>query len=295
MPNFGQSLTSQTAAPVSTPQLLLENNYRQLQDWGRRQERELRSLGLDYDTLADRMQRLQIEYDKKRADIETKMNTVQQIQHWMDLGIIDQSAADKLKFKAVLPEEVTNIMFPESKPAKLGREPFTPGQLENFQPRIKAFAEAAEVKVPWGRDKPPTFERLLKQYKAWQTSIGYNALTNTEQEQVDKEWDDWVKVTYPETAWYPQARKEIRALRAKGPISRSVTARFRQTPIGPKEMGSPLKDNIVANLPKKKQPEILAQPKPTELSDEDRQAIAWARQNPGDPRAVKILTLHGVR
>ena len=290
MPNTG------LPSPASTPMLMLENNYRQLQEWGGRQEQELQSLDLDDEMFADRMQKLQTDYDKQRADIETNMNTVRQTQNWIDLGIIDETAGSKLKWRVVVPEEALDMMFPEPETvpeADTSRRPLTPDQLGDL--RIKAFVKKAKVAMP-GRNRP-TYESLLKQYKAWQTAIGYHGkqFTNTEREQVDREWDTWVKNTHPETAWYPQARKEIRALRAKGPITRGFTARFRQTPTGPREAGDPLKDNIIANLPKQRQPTPEAQPEPVKLSDRDNEAIAWARQNPDDPRAIKILTLHGAQ
>lgn len=254
MPNTG------LPSPASTPQLMLENNYRQMQDWGRKRDQELRSLGLDDEMLGEKLQELQAEVDKRRADIETNINTVRQTQNWIDLGIIDNATGEKLKWGAVVPKEALDMMFPEPETGPgFYRRPFTPGtkgQMEEYRKTIKQFVGAAEIDVPWGQDKPPTYESLLKQYKAWQTSIGYHgALSNAEQRQVDREWDVWVKSTYPETAWYPQARQEIRALRAKGPITRGATARFlpSRTPLGPGEAGNPLKDNIVANLPKQPQ------------------------------------------
>lgn len=245
MPNLG------TPSPASTPMLMLENNYRQMQDWGRRRDQELRSLGLDDEMLGEKLQELQAEVDKRRADIETNMNTVRQTQNWIDLGIIDSATGDKLKWGAVVPEEALDMMFPE--PEGFYRRPFTQKQLkEDFQPRMKAFFKAAKIDVPWGRDKPPTHETLFQQYRTWQTSIGYHgALSNAEQGQVDREWDAWARNNYPESSWNPTAR-EVRALRAKGPITRGFGARFRGTPIGPTEPINPLQENVRANLPKPK-------------------------------------------
>lgn len=303
MPNIG------TPSPASTPMLMLDNKYRQMQDWGRKRDQELRSLGLDNEILIEKLKEHQVEVDKRRADIETNRNTVRQAQNLMDLGILSSAEGEEHKWRAVVGKEIAGMMFPESK-TDTTRRPFTPGQLKDLKPRIRGFIEAAEeVDIPWGWDRA-THTTMLKQYKAWQINVGYYALKKWEQRQVDSEWDAWAATDRPKSGWNPLAQ-DVRALRAKGPIARGATARFRQTPIGPREVVDPLKDNIIANLPKRKeflarmptvgmrpvgtQPESQPEPEPAKLSDRDKEAVAWARQNPKDSRAIKILTLLGVQ
>ena len=265
MPNLGTTSPS----PASTPQLMLENNYRQLQDWGQRQEQELQSLGLDDEMYAEKLGKLQTDFDKQRADIETNMNTVRQTQNWMDLGIIDNATGEKLKWGAVVPQEALDMMFPEPETvpeADTSRRPLTPAQLEDLSPEMKGFMKAAGKETrrgmfgwDWAAKDKRTHASLFQQYRTWQMAIGYHGkqFTNTEREQVDRKWDAWARQEYPESGWDPTS-KGVRALRAKGPITRGFTERFRQTPTGPREAGNPLTDNIIANLPKKRE----AQPEP---------------------------------
>ncbi len=300
MPNTG------LPSPASTPQLMLENNYRQTQDWLSKREQELQSMELSPEKFAEGIEKLQVDYDTRMDDIETNMNTVRQTQNWIDLGIIDSTMGEKLKWGAVVPQEALDMMFPEPDTGPT-RVPFSPTQMGKHGDVVKQFAKAAEeVDVPGFFDQP-THATMLKQYKTWRTAVGYDAMTFSQQRQVDNEWDTWVGQERPQAKWNPTAR-EVRALRAKGPITRGFSARFRQTPTGPTEAGDPLKDNITANLQKKRtflekvggigtpgmrgaSPET----EPVKLSGKDQEAIAWARQNPEDPRAIKILTLHGAQ
>ena len=322
MPNTG------LPSPASTPQLMLENNYRQTQDWLSKREQELQTQMIptqgpvperhrgatdtkqpefNSEAYAKAIQDLQVEYDTRMDEIEANMNTVRQTQNWIDLGIIDSAMGEKLKWGAVVPKEALDMMFPEPE-AGPTRAPFSPTQMGKQGKVIKQFAKAAEeVDVPGFWDQP-THDTMLKQYKTWRTAVGYDAMSFSQQRQLDNEWDTWVGQEKPQAKWNPTA-KEVRALRAKGPITRGFSAQFRGTPVGPTEPSNPLQVNIKANLPKQK-PTFLekvggigtpgmrgAQPEtePVKLSGKDQEAIAWARQNPEDPRAIKILTLHGAQ
>jgi hypothetical protein len=187
----------------------------------------------------------------------------------MDLGIIDEATGNKLKWGAVVPKEALDMMFPEpEKGPGFYRRPFTPTAMKDFQLRIKEFVKAADVVRPGIFNDRPTHQSLLKKYRAWQTSIGYHgALSNAEQNQVDREWDAWIASKEPKSGWNPTTR-EVRALRAKGPITRGATARFRDTPIGPREALSPLASSVKTNLPKRREPEAQPQPedKPTRIN-----------------------------
>lgn len=249
-----------TPSPASTPQLMLENNYRQLQDWGQRQEQELQSLNLDDEMFNEKLEKLQTDFDKKRADIEANMNTVRQSQHWIDMGIIDSATGERLKWGAVVPKEALDMMFPEPETGPgFYRRPFTSEQMKEYEKSVEKYAEDARTYSGPGKNQP-SFASLFTQYKTWQTAIGYHGgLSNAEQRQVDNKWDAWVREEYPRAKWDSTSRA-VRALRAKGPITRGVDARFRGTPIGPTEVSNPLKDNVIANLPK--QPEVQPEPEP---------------------------------
>ncbi len=298
MPNTG------LPSPASTPMLMLENNYRQTQAWLDKREQELQSMELSSDKFAEGIDKLQVDYDTRMDDIETNMNTVRQTQHWIDIGIINETMGAKLKWGAVVPKEALDMMFPEPDTG-ITRRPLTPDQMVDYRTIIKdRVNKAEEVDVPGFWDRP-THATMLKQYKVWQTEVGYAGFQAHVQRQLDQEWDIWAEKE-SKASWNPAAN-EVRALRAKGPISRSFSARFRGTPTGPREAGDPLKDNIIANLSKKKEflarmptvgmgpAKTEAQPEPVQLSDKDKEAISWARQNPDDPRAVKILILHGAQ
>ncbi len=253
----------QEIGPASTPILFLENNSQRYQqetvDW----ERNLRGQGLDPESYAKEIQNKQEEIDQYLSEFESKKQMMQQSQKFVDLGIISPEDSQEAMWAQVLPKELHQKMYPKES-ADPQRAPFSPGQMENYQETIEEFAKSGrptkkKFGVDWLAKDVHTQKSLLKQYNTWKVNIGYNAMTSSQQGQVDNEWDAWV--TDKGWKWNPNS-KEILAVRAKGPLTRGYGSQFRGTPTGPREAVNPLQDSIAADLSKRRKPEPKPKPEP---------------------------------
>ena len=259
----------QEIGPPSTPSLYLENEnqaaqrrfsqqYEDLQQQYRRQQ-------IDYETATKEIANIQAEVDSQTEAFQSNMRMMQQSQKFVDLGIISPEESQEAMWAQVLPRELHQKMYPKES-ADPQRAPFSPGQMKNYQETIEEFAVSAVGKKygmfgwDWAaKDKPPTQKLLLEKYNSWKVNIGYSAMTSSQQGQVDNEWDAWV--ADKEWDWNPNS-KEIKAARAKGPLTRGYGAQFRGTPTGPREAINPLQDSIAADLSKRRKPEPKPKPEP---------------------------------
>lgn len=252
------------AGPASTPRLLLEKQYRALQAQGQEWGENLQAQELDDKAYAAALEEFQTGYDAQLNTITANMETVRQTQEWIDIGMIDPEAGRKAMWETIVPKEIQEAMYPRQE-AEPMRAPFSPGQMKTHRESIEEFAGAAAGKrygrfTGWDwtkKDKPPTAPALYQKYKSWRTNIGYDDMTAVQQRQLDGEWDTWV--TGKGWDWKPQSGA-VRALRAKGPLTRGYGSRFRGTPTGPGEARNPLQDNVKANLPKQPTPQPEPQP-----------------------------------
>ncbi len=270
----------QEIGPASTPLRLLENNSQRYQQEAADWERNLRGRGLDPESYAKEIQAKQEEIDQYLAEFESKKQMMLQSQKFVDLGFISPEESQEAMWAQVLPRELHQKMYPKES-ADPQRAPFSPGQMKNYQETIEEFAVSAVGKKygmfgwDWAaKDKPPTQKLLLEKYNSWKVNIGYSAMTSSQQGQVDNEWDAWV--ADKEWDWNPNS-KEIKAARAKGPLTRGYGAQFRGTPTGPREAINPLQDSIAADLYKRRKPEPKQKPEP--------EPRIWAR----NPKTKKRL------
>ncbi len=277
--------------PASTPKLLLEKQYRALQAQGQEWGENPQLQELDDNAYAEALEAFQTDYDAQLNAITANMETVRQTQEWVDMGLIEPDAGRKAMWETIVPKEIQEAMYPRQA-AEPMRAPFSPDQLKTHAERIEEFTKSAKALSPdtWGRNKPPTPPMIYMKYKAWRTNIGYDDMTAAQQRQVDNEWD--TDIANRGWDWKPDSGA-VRALRGKGPLARSQVSRFRGTLTGPTEAGNPLQANVRSFLPK--QPKQQPEQQPAKLSDRDREAISWAKQNPEDPRAAQILTMHGAQ
>ncbi len=269
MPEFG---------PSSTPQHVLENQYRQLQQKAADWEKGLQSQGLDEQSYAEAIQDMQEQLNEQVSQFQAKANQLQQTRSMADAGLMDEQAATRANWEAVLPDEVLRAMYPKQ-PEVSKREPFSTKEVLEFGTSIEKFAEKTKaVKTKqkkygafgWDWTKKDVANvrsqaAVMKQYRAWKQFIGYSGFTPTEKRQVDGEWDNWISEKGGDWKW-DTGSKTIKAERAGGPLTRAFGSQFRQTPTGPGEATNPFQDSIKNALPKKKK-----QPTAEELRSEGTQ------------------------
>ncbi len=253
MPNFN------TAGPASTPQLVLENQYQRLQQQAADWEKGLQSQGLDEQSYAQAIQDMQEQLGGQIAQFQAKANQLQQTRSMADAGLMDEQAATRANWEAVLPDEVLRAMYPEQ-PEVSKREPFSLNEMKAVGKSVEQFASQAKGKKQYGiggydwtkRDKKTRSQAtIMEKYRGWKQFIGYEGLTPVEKRQVDGEWDTWVANKGKDWKW-DIASKYIRAERAGGPLTKAFGSQFRQTPTGPREATNPLQTSIAQALPKKK-------------------------------------------
>ncbi len=250
----------QEIGPASTPMLFLENQnqveqqrfsqqYEDLQQQYRRQQ-------IDYETAAKEIADMQAESDAQTEAFQSNMRMMQQSQKFADLGLFSPEDSQEAMWRLALrgQPELLDKMYPEPTD-ELRRVPFSPGQMENYQETIEEFAKSGKAKKygwfgvdRWAKDVH-TQKSLLKQYNTWRANIGYDAMTSSQQGQVDNEWDAWV--ADKDMKWNPES-KDVLAARGKGPLTRGYGSPIRGTPLGPREAGNPIQSSIAASLPKKK-------------------------------------------
>lgn len=249
--------------PSSTPQMYLENQYQLLQkqtaDW----ERGLQSQGLDEESYAKAISEKQEELNKQVAFFQAKSQELQQTQSMMDLGQIDEDKGMEAKWTAILPDEVKKAMFPKPEDEPDDSR-FSPGQMEKIGGTIKQFASQTPKsmiekrygagKTDWlARDKRGYSQAdTTKKYLAWRTYVGYDGMAPIEKKQVDMQWDDWIAGAKGTWKWNPKS-DPVKALRARGPLTKAYGSQFNKTPIGPNEAANPLQMSIAGVMPKKKQ------------------------------------------
>ncbi len=246
----------QQIGPASTSLLYLENEYqRSIQratDW----EKNLQRQGLDPDAYANEIQQMQTQIDEQAAEFESKKQMMLQSQKFVDLGIISPEDSQEAMWAQVLPRELHQKMYPKEA-TDPQRAPFSPNQIGNYQDTVEEFTKSGKSKrygkitgFDWTAKDVHTQGSMLNQYNKWKTYIGYDAMTFSQQGQVDSEWDSWAKTK--NLAWNPET-KAVKAARGRGPLTNGYGgSKTRNTPLGPREAGDPLQSSIAKLLPKKK-------------------------------------------
>lgn len=254
---------TQSLGPNSTPQLYLEDHYNRLVEQVNTQQQNLAAQQPDQMTYDRELQKIQRDFDTQRADIMAKLETMRQTQSMADLQFITPDDAQEAMWGQVLPPEVHKKMFPKQE-VDMSGAPYSPEQMGKYGGTIESFLKTAGEKRTgiggWDwtkKDAPPTLSTMLDRYKTWQQSIGYSGMSPSRQGQVDSEWDAWVTKKGWDKVWSPKL-EGVKALRAKGPTTRSYSKMAKGTPTGPREATNPLQDSIAASLPKKREPKPVA-------------------------------------
>ncbi len=270
----------QEIGPASTPLLYLENQNQLMQQQAADWERNLQGQGLDDETYAGEIQNKQAEIDDFMAEFQAKMQMMQQSQRFADMNIITQEESQEAMWAQVLPRELHEKIYPQ----QAQRVPFSPAQISRYEETVEEFAISAErigkrrgtFGIDWlKKDVAPALSTMLEKYDAWKVSIGYDAMTFSQQNQVDNEWDTWIRNKGWKN-WSPEL-EAVKTRRAKGPLTRTYSPQFRGTPTGPREATNPLQDSIATDLSKRRKPEPKPKPEP--------QPRIWAR----NPKTKKRL------
>jgi hypothetical protein len=230
--------------------------------FGERQA-QLADQQLQPDQYDEEIRKMQSEFDQQRAYIMQRKHTLRKTQDMIDLGLLSEQEGVESNWATVLPQEVMAARTASMKPPVQEKfaAPFSPSQLDAYEESAEEFALAAgkgtiRKRELFGVDrlapdvKGYSQASIMRQYKAWRTNIGYDSMDSNKQRQVDSEWDSWVGTQGKKWKWDTES-KEIRAIRAKGPLSRGYGAQFRGTPTGPSEARNPLHDSIARAMPKK--------------------------------------------
>ena len=250
----------QEIGPASTPLLYLENqNQLMLQraaDW----ERNLQGQGLDDETYAGEIQNKQAEIDDFTAKFDSEKRMLQQSQKFVDLKIITPEEHVEAAWERMLPGELFEKMYP----ADPQRVPFSPKQMGEHQEYIEDFLKRGKPTkkkfgIDWLAKDVHTQKSLSRLYDSWKVNIGYDGFGVIRRGQLDNEWDAWVASKGWD--WNPED-KEIKAERAKGPLTKDYGAPARRTPTRPGEGGDPMADSIAADLSKRRKPEPKPKPEP---------------------------------
>lgn len=260
----------QEIGPASTPILFLENQnqveqqrfsqqYEDLQQQYRRQQ-------IDYETAAKEIADMQAESDAQTEAFQSNMRMMQQSQKFVDMGLLSPEGHQEAAWRLALRDqpELLDEMYPRQA-ADPQRAPFSPGQMETHQEYIEDFVKKSKgptrkkFGIDWLAKDVHTQKSLLRLYNTWKVNVGYNAMTASQQGQVDNEWDAWI-VGKKGWDWNPNS-KEVLAARGKGPLTRGYGSQFRGTPTGPREAITPLQSSIALSLPKQPKPKKEPQPR----------------------------------
>ena len=256
-------MPNQTFGPTSTPQLYLENQYRLLQSQAADWERSLQSQGLNEEDYANEIGRMQEQITEQVSAFQAKAQQLTTIKGMAGITM-DEEAATKANWAAVLPREVMEAMYPEQ-PEVSKREPFSLNEMKAVGVSVEQFAKdtpKTTLKKRYGLGGADWTKRdirgrsqkdIMERYRGWKQFIGYEGLTPVEKRQVDGEWDAWISEKGESWKWDVTSNKSsVRAERAGGPLTRAYGSQFRQTPTGPLEATNPLQNSIARSLPKKK-------------------------------------------
>jgi hypothetical protein len=254
--------------PASTPQLYLEQSYNQMTKGFEERQAQLADQQLQPDQYDNEVRKMQAEFDDQRDFIMQKKHTLQKTQDMIGLGLLSEQAGMESNWATVLPQEVMAARTATMTPPKEEKmtQPFSPSQLDAYGESAEEFAEATEKgtirkRYLMGVDRLApdvrgrTQKAIMRQYKAWRTNIGYDSMDSNKQRQVDSEWDSWVGTQGKKWKWNIDS-DEVKAMRAKGPLSRGYGAQFRGTPTGPTEARNPLHDSVMRDMPKKSYDEV---------------------------------------
>lgn len=308
----------QATPPASTEQLdpmqELNNRMEQVHNGFMEQEDKLRRKNMRHDDFNQQMEGILGEYDKAMSKFKPLAQQISTMNDLVSKGQITQDAAAKASWGLMVPAGAASAMYPgageeydwEGAAQKATmKEAITSGEGLSFKARFSdsAVEKRAEFldAVPWGgkrgwgdEDNPRSFQNILNEYKKYRAAMNYEGQTREVRKDLDADWDADVAARGKSWDWNvggPLSGPILKSLRSD---RRLATAKHRQSLKRGGEISSSIQFGLMQEMVKKQQaPPREAPDTYAGSNDADRQALAWAQQNPDDPRAQQILSLRG--
>lgn len=177
--------------------------------------------------------------DQERYKLGQQTQQLEHIQSLVSAGNITQEAGNRAAWNMVMPREVAEAIQPER---QTSGTPFAVGSLQStaMLGSIKSHADAApDIRgLEWGRPRKKK-EDLVIQYQRWRDYVGYESLNPTKQNQLDIQWDAYMRGNEAYEQWWSDKKDkrtpavEIQALRPGGRIAGAMRKRISGTPIVP--------------------------------------------------------------
>lgn len=254
-----QQQTAQESMPAMTPSLILDSQLQQIEEDTTRREnsliQQLKAGVIDEQGYFKNLQKLQAEYDDAYSQINTRKQQLQTLQQMSQAGLMEEGQAAEAGWRGILPKDVEVQMFPKE---ATERAPFSPAQVKAIGEEAEAYLESAEEPdrlLPralrtenrhWflprfleGEERKS--ESVLDKYKAFRTTVGYNALTPAKQAQADQVWDEFAR--NKKYNWDPDS-PEVMTLRGRGRLSKTYGARISGTPTNTADVVSPFQQSL---------------------------------------------------
>ncbi len=236
------------------PYAILQGQFKQAggamtSDFSKRRN-DLQRMTLSDQDYGNRSKQLDSEYESVRQDMRSKMKLAEgqlnSLKQMVDSGRISPEAGYEAMMRMVVPQEQAAAMFPRG--GSVDR-PLGVGTLmgKSLSTSISEFAGRAKdtPAYEWGHPRKSK-ESLLGQYNQWRQQLGYDQLNPVQQNQLDMQWDIYMKNDEAFDKWWTDKKKrqspvvEVRAMRAKGDLSKQMAGRVTGTPSMMRGLSTPM-------------------------------------------------------
>ncbi len=234
------------------PYAILQGQFKQAggamtSDFSKRRN-DLQRMTLTDQDYGNRSKQLDSEYESVRQDMRSKMKLAEgqlnSLRQMIDSGRISPEAGYEAMMRMVVPQETAAAMFPRGGGAD---KPLGIGTLmgRSLSMSIGEFAGAAEDLrgFEWGEPRKSK-DSLTVQYLQWREQIGYDQLNPVQQNQLDMQWDIYMKGEAFENWWADKDKRspvtEVKMLRAKGDLSKQMAGRVSGTPSMMRGLSTPM-------------------------------------------------------
>ena len=216
------------------------------------QARAIGSAGMDRNRYQQSMNELNTKnaqmLDKFKYESNQKMQQVQRMQTLIAQGQVTEVAGKEAMWRMVLPKESQAAMFPDNKGSKT---PYSMSQMRGaISDSIMDFAErsADTPGLEWGAPKK-TKDSLVNQYSKWRELIGYDQMNPVRQNQLDLQWDAYMRTEKKFKNWWTDENKrrtlpEISASRPQGKIGAAMRDRIGGSAVRSRPSTTPIGESV---------------------------------------------------
>ncbi len=242
------------------PYAILQGQFKQAggamtSDFSKRRN-DLQRMTLSDQDYGNRSKQLDSEYESVRQDMRSKMKLAEgqlnSLKQMIDSGRISPEAGYEAMMRMVVPQETAAAMFPRGGGAD---KPLGIGTLmgRSLATSISDYADYAKDLrgFEWG-DPRKDKNSLLGQYDQWRQQIGYDQLNPVQQNQLDMQWDMYMEGEAFENWWTDKDKRspitEVKAMRAKGDLSKQMARRVSGTPSMTRGLSTPMGKAMTATF-----------------------------------------------